>query len=197
MKLRLCSQLPLLIAACSAACGVQAATVWNESVNGDLSSNGLSPTALIMSSGANTIIGTMGNGGQGIDRDYFSFAVPDGSILSAIKLLNTTTVSGSVSFIGIQAGPQLTVSPEGAGASNLLGYMHYGTDLIGSNLLTSLTTSGSLPSGIYSVWVQETGGPVEYGFDFELTPVPLPAAAPLLLSGLLGMAALRRRRSAA
>ena len=75
--------------------------------------------------------------------------------------------------------------------------MHYGTDLIGSNLLTSLTTSGSLPSGIYSVWVQETGGPVEYGFDFELTPVPLPAAAPLLLSGLLGMAALRRRRSAA
>ncbi|MES1264954.1 MAG: hypothetical protein ABUU24_04785, partial [Variovorax sp.] len=39
-----------------------AAVVWDESANGDLSGNGLSPTALAVSMGPNRILGSTGNG---------------------------------------------------------------------------------------------------------------------------------------
>lgn len=160
-----------------------AATVWNEAQNGDLSNDGLSPTSLSVAPGSNVVMGLTGNSGSGIDRDYFKLTVPPGSTLTAIKLLPNTAVSGGVSFIGIQAGPQLTVSPSGAGQENLIALGHYGNDLIGSDILPEIkksTTQIPLPSGTYSVWVQDTGGPAEYGFDFMISAPVTTAAAPSL-----------------
>jgi hypothetical protein len=183
-------------AAVLALCGAaQASTVWDESLDGDFSNNGLTPTALDLVAGSNVVRGTTGNSGQGIDRDYFRFTVPDGASLTGIAILTSTTISGGASFIGIQAGPQLTVGTLGEGAAALLGYTHYSNDQVGTDILPVLVFGQhALGSGTYSLWVQETGGPVSYGFDFSLTPtpVPLPAGIMLLASGLAGLFGLRK-----
>ncbi len=156
-----------------------AATVWDEALNGDLSNNGLSPTPVAMASGHNVVLGTTGNQGAGVDRDYFTFTVPAGNALTSLTLLPNTSVSGAVSFIAIQPGPQLTVTPTGGGVEKLIALGHYGNDQIGTDLLPSIavgTYPGSLAAGTYSVWVQDTGGIATYGFDFVLTPLPAAAA---------------------
>jgi|GEM_PF-1088933 len=158
-----------------------AATSWDEGQSGDLSNDGLSPTALVMGIGSNLVLGTTGATGSGIDRDYFKFTVPAGATLTAITLLGNTAVAGNVSFIALQGGTQLTVTPTGGGVEQLLALGHYGNDQVGSNLLPAikLGAPGPLPSGTYSVWVQETGGRADYGFDFVLS-APTPAAVPSL-----------------
>jgi hypothetical protein len=171
-------------------------SVWDEGAIGDFSNNGLVPTVLTFSLGSNRVIGTTGNPGTGIDRDYFSFSVPTGMALTSLMVLSNTSVSGSSSFIGIQAGPQLTVTPSGGGVENLIGFAHYGNDQVGTDLLPFFGIAGGLASGTYSVWVQELGGVVPYGFEFNVAAVPLPGAAWLLLSGIAGVASLRRRKIA-
>lgn len=179
-----------------AALPAHALTVWDETVSGDLSSVALDPTPLAVSVGENKVAGTVGNAGSGVDRDYFSFVVPTGSVLSALTLLDAS-VSGSSSFIAIQAGPQVTVSPTGAGAEALLGYAHYGNDLVGQNLLDSILLGGAtapLSAGTYSIWVQETGGPASYVLDLHITAVPEPGTWVTMLAGLAALAGLRKRR---
>jgi hypothetical protein len=170
----------------------QAATAWSEATQGDLSNSGLAPTPVAMVPGSNVVIGTTGDAGQGVDRDYFVFTVPVGSTLDAINLLNTTGVSGSVSFIALQPGPQVTVSTSGAGSQALIAYGHYGNDQIGTDLLPSIKVGspGALPAGTYSVWIQETGGAASYGMDFVIgagsADVPaLPGLALLVLGASL------------
>lgn len=182
----------------SAACSAQAAVVWDETAQGDLSNNGLAPSALVFAAGSNQVLGDTGNNGQVVDRDYFHFTVPAGMRLTAITVLGNTNVSGGSSFFGLQVGDQLTVAPSGAGADAMLGYTHYGNDFIGLDLLPLLAVAYplGLPSATYSIWVQETGGPATYGFDFVVAEVPLPGAGTLLGAGLVSLAGLRRRRNA-
>jgi hypothetical protein len=157
-----------------------AVTAWNESVNGDLSSDGLSPTVLSVVLGTNTVSGKMGDEGLGLDRDYFSFTVPNGAVLSKLVINPGTQVAGGVSFFAVQTGPQLTVDPTGGSPAGLLGYSHYGATDVGTNFLPKIifTAGGTLPSGQYSFWVQDnSGGIATYNFDFVITAVPEPAAA--------------------
>ena len=150
-----------------------AGTVWDEAIQGDLSNNGLAPTAIPVAGGSNVVLGVTGNPGTGVDRDYFTFTVPAGTALTAINLLPNTSVSGAVSFIAIQPGPQLTVTPTGGGVEKLIALGHYGNDQVGTNLLPSIGLAGytaSLSPGVYSIWVQDTGGTASYGFEFVLTP---------------------------
>lgn len=175
---------------------VQANSVWDEAVNGDLSNDGLAPTLLTLALGSNQLAGTVGNAGLGVDRDYFSFNVPAGADWTALLVNEGTQVSGSVSFMAVQAGPQVTVSPSGAGASALLGFTHYEGADIGNNVLPRLLSitpglGGTLAAGTYSMWVQETGGTAPYNFSLVLTAVPEPATAWLAGIGLLGWASRR------
>src|SRR4051794_22479212 len=60
---------------CGVFSGAHAAVVYNESVSGDLSNSGLTPTAVSVGLGSNAIMGSTGFVGDGVDRDYFSIIV--------------------------------------------------------------------------------------------------------------------------
>jgi hypothetical protein len=171
--------------------------IYSESVSGDLSNSGLAPTVLTVSPGSNELSGTTGKNTAGVvDRDYFSFTVPAASVLSSLVLMPGTQTLGPLgaSFIGIEAGPQVTVSTSATDATGLLGWVHYDTADIGTDVLPLMGTSGlgatgfapPLPPGTYSFWVQEASvGSVNYGFDFVITPTPEPKRWTLLVTGLI------------
>jgi hypothetical protein len=192
------TRLALTALALGASATVPAATVWDESLDADFSGDFAAPTALAFGLGSNVILGTTGDPGQGTDRDYFSFVVPEGAVLTSLILLDNTFVSGGVSFIGLQVGARFTRPFDQIQASDLLGFLHYDTGFVGRDMLSLIDGPfAGLPSGVYTAWVQDTGGgTAAYGFDFNVTaaPVPLPGAVWLLASGALGLGALRRRR---
>jgi hypothetical protein len=178
---------------------------WNESLDGDLSNDGLLPSAVTLSVGATTVIGSTGRAitGGPVDRDYFSIVVPAGHVLDSMILLQGATVVGGGSFLGLMAGPLFTVPPTTGTADGLLGWTVYSDGNEGTNLLAAMSVPalGStgfdipLPAGAYSFWVQETGvGVAAYGFEFNISAVPEVSPALGLLSGFALLAAVRRRR---
>ena len=182
-------------------------TLWNSAIDGTPSNSGLDPTALgPMTLGSNNIFGTVGSSPTGVgEPNYFVVTVPTGFALSSITELPGTEVGGSASFIGVEAGPQVTVPPDATSAAGLLGWWHYGPSDINNNILPlmSIPDDGSsgftapLGPGQYSFWIQELSpGPFPYGFALGLvSTVPEPGT---LTSSLIGLAmlipVLRRRR---
>jgi hypothetical protein len=185
----------LLAAAALCSTAVQAGVIYDESVSGDLSNSGLAPTLLTVSLGSNQLFGTTGKTNNVIDRDYFTFTVPDGMELSGLTVLPGTQTLGTLgeSFIGIEEGPQVTVSTVATDATGLLGWYHYGADDIDTDILALMGTAGlgstgftpPLSADTYSFWVQEaSAGTVNYGLDFEISSAPEPGSWALLLAGL-------------
>ena len=192
----------------SIGCGLslQAATVYNEAVQGDLSNSGLSPTQITVAAGSNQIIGTTGQGANGLDRDYFTVTVPSGLQLTSLMELAGTTVGGAVSFIGLQSGNQVTVATNAANATGLLGWSHYGGVTTDTDLFTTMSvpTQGStgftrpLNVGNYSFWVQDFNtGTFSYSFDLVLapaaSPVPEPKSYAMMLAGFMALIFLYKR----
>ena len=179
-----------------------AATAWNEAVSGDLANAGASPTAVNFGLGSNIIIGTTGRTSGVVDRDYLRFTLPAGWQLDTLTVVSATAVGTSaLSFIAVQAGPHVTVSPTGGSASGRLGYAHSGENDVGTDILQIMGFgpgatgfSGALPAGSYSFWIQDTGtGVASYNLNFGVSAVPEPSAALMLLAGVAGLGWLRRR----
>jgi hypothetical protein len=195
--MRLRWAISVVILAINSVIFLQAGTLYNEAVQGDLSNSGLTPTPIAITVGSNQIFGTTGRDANGIDRDYLTITVPTGLQLTAITELTGTSVGGVVSFIGIQAGSQVTISPNAADAAGLLGWTHYGGAATDTNLLPtmSIPTQGSsgftppLSAGDYSIWIQDFNtGSFSYAFDLVLAPAastaPEPQSYAMMLAGV-------------
>jgi hypothetical protein len=154
---------------------------YNEATSGDLSNNRLSTTSLgTLTPGSNDVFGTTGNAG-GVDRDYFTFHVPPGFQLASLTVLPQTTSGGAFSFIGMQAGSQITVPFNATSAAGLLGWTHYRPADINTNILPRMgvPANGStgftppLNAGSYSFWIQDvSAGTFAYRFRFEVQSAP-------------------------
>jgi hypothetical protein len=185
--------IPVLVALVGPSTG-RAAAIFDEATLGDFSSDGLNPTSLDVKPGSNQIFGTTGRGTTTTpDRDYVTFTVPVGYVWSAVIELPGTQSGGSFSFFGVEAGPQVTVDPNGFSAAGLLGWTHYDPSLAGTDILPAIGTGGlgstgftpPIPAGVYSLWIQDfNAGTYSYGFDIQITSVPEPAAALYAVAGL-------------
>jgi hypothetical protein len=185
-------------------------TLWNSAVNGPLSTSGLAPTVLgPMTLGSNEVFASTGLNAAGVvDQNYFTVTVPTGFALASLTELPGTQVGGLASFIGLEAGPQVTVGSNPATAAGLLGFTLYTPADINTNILPSMAVAADGSSGFtaplgpgqYSFWIQEGGtlGTFQFGFDLGLvsTAVPEPGTLTISLIGLaiLSPAFLLRRR---
>jgi hypothetical protein len=182
--------------------------VWDDAGVNDLSNNGLAPTFVSMSVGENIIYGVLDYfSSSSIDRDYFSFAVPDNTVLAAVEVLGNTSLPPGTAVFAIQAGSAVTVSPDAPTANGLLGWLNWTNDATGTNILPSVGSGSNgstgfvppLPAGTYSVWLQtdSTFNNGAYGLSFTLAAVPEPAVYLLWVAGLLALASSRSQHSRA
>ncbi|MEI6304126.1 MAG: PEP-CTERM sorting domain-containing protein [Betaproteobacteria bacterium] len=169
---------------------------------GDFSDNGLSPNAFVLDPGINVISARVGfHPDETVDRDYFSLTVPGGYVLSSLVLGSGTVVGGGASFVGVQAGPVMTVDPLSGSPEGLLGWAHYGSAFLGTDILGfmgfgpgSTGYTPPLAAGTYTFWVQDySAALIPYVYEFGVTPVPEPGVVWLMLAGgiLLGLSRLK------
>ena len=138
----------------------------------------------VLADGDNVVIATQeGESGENDfrDRDYFTFTVPEGKVLTGIFLDGFTNANPNApdGFLAIQLGDRITVDPitgqPDAGTGPLLGALIYGSGTSATqNLIETMAAGGtvdpstgfSLPgfdpsvlTGEISVWLNQGAGP--------------------------------------
>ena len=146
------------VVVCTCALNSNAAVIWDETTNGDLSGNRLVPTALRLSLGHNDVFGSV----QGSELDYFTITLPPQTQLQQL-VLQSYASTGQRAFIGIQQGSTFTEPPPGTNVANLHGWTHFGpragnvgTDIL-DNIGVGAGAQGFVPPispGPYKLWVQ-------------------------------------------
>ncbi len=192
MRSDICA-ISLAVASGAALAGI----TYDESVDGDLSTDPNAPTALAFTLGSNTVSGTvtLSNQPSG-DRDFITFTVGAGERLSALNLVAYSP--DDAGFAAFNAGTTSFVPSAATDANFLAGILpeasQVGTDLLPA-FVSSAVTTNSLPNpwlgpGDYAFVIQQTSPALQaYTLEFVITP------APASLSALtLGFLAVRRRR---
>jgi hypothetical protein len=178
---------------------------YNEGIDGDLSNNRLAPTVISLDPGSNKITATSVSG----DPEYYTVNVAPGFQLSAVTLVSYVSLD-SVAFVGLQSGTTFTEPATGTDVTQLLGWLHFGPGLVGTDILDDIGTgpgaigfTGPLPDDDYTFWSQQTGAnATTYTFDLVVSAAPaVPALSggfTLVLCAGLGLTlllALRRREA--
>ncbi|MEM9972689.1 MAG: malectin domain-containing carbohydrate-binding protein [Pseudomonadota bacterium] len=169
-------------------------------IEGDFSDDGLTPTDLGTLATGDTLIVASQQGDSapgGRERDYFTFTVAEGEVLTGIILQDWVTAEGGTAqaFIGIQAGGQVTTDPVTFDNSgDLLGGYIYNsgdeenpaTSNDGNLLTVEALGAGSaqgvqfgdgsgftppLPAGQYTIWLNQ-GGDISTATLRLVTEVP-------------------------
>jgi len=195
MKLRTLLLTAVLTFAISGLC--HASIVHDESVDGDLSNDNMSPTALLFNIGQNDIIGSTTN--SPLDRDFWTFTIGANEQLDSVTFLQFDTTEDR-SFFAVASGGTVpsVASATGLLGSNLIGDPEVGTDVLdnlGAAAFGGTGFSGPLGPGSYTFWFQETAANVDYSFRFNVSSsaVPEPSSMMFLGLGITLMAARRRR----
>jgi hypothetical protein len=175
----------VLTAALTFGANSQAATVWDESANGDL--DGTQTIALV--AGVNTVLGFhVETGGSHNNYDAWNFTLASGQSISEIKITYDDP-QGAFNQYPNQGVYSVT------GPGSLLIF-----EAINGDLFRTDTYSPEL-NDVGNYLVELTGDFVypqtNWSVDFTVSQVPLPAAAWLFGSGLLGMIGIARRKKAA
>ena len=189
------------------------ATIYDEAVSGDLSNDKANPTALTLTPGSNSVIGTVNGFGNGDPQDWVSFTIPTGFVMTSY--VNSKYGSeDDQGFTGFQSGSSFAGDEFVAGS--YAGYAHFGTDAdngggsgstVGVNLLPLMAnpsfapgTTGFTPplhAGTYTFLIQQGDDfTTSYQFDMNVRSVSAPEpGSSLCLLGMGGLAifALRRR----
>jgi hypothetical protein len=181
----------------------KAAVIWDESTNGNFSTDQTAPTQLSLSPGANSIRGSVA--GATNKQDWLTVTVPQGDVLSSLFLASFVSTD-TQGFMGFQSGTSFVGNSQTA--TPYEGYTHWGTaatngaipptNLVGQDLLplmanptvaagaTGFTTP--LAAGSYTFLIQQSGAPTSYQLDFTVTTVPEPASLLLLVFALSSLA---------
>lgn len=145
-----------------------------ETLNGDLSNEFNTPTVMPFVMGENFVTAGQGMG----DVDYFTFTVPENYELSEI-IMDDYQSNDDAAFIGLVNGGVFPADAQGTESKDLLGGSLYGNQTTkGTNILSAMGEftgvqgfSGSLPSGTYSIWLNQTGQTSEASFNFVISKV--------------------------
>ena len=145
------------------ASNAQAASLWNEAVDGDLSDNGASPTQLgALMPGSNLIRATFNAGSTNPSPDYFTVEIPEDLVLTDIILgdWKAAPTFEDIAFLAVQEGNvfDFVVPADRSNADGLLGWTHLRSTQVGSNkVLTELALSNQSPdkSGVAAFYAAE------------------------------------------
>ncbi|MFG0316943.1 MAG: hypothetical protein ACF8XB_06710, partial [Planctomycetota bacterium JB042] len=174
------------------ASATSAGVVHDETTDGELSGDPNAPTPLAFELGSNTVSGTVVNASP---RDYITFTLPPGTVLTAIQLPVYQFPNGNPGNTGyhsLAAGPT-SFFPNLATGANFLGGDHIFGFQAGTDVLPGLASAAQngtgfpspLAAGTYTYQIQQTGPEVtDYQLDFMVecvgaaTSVPYGAGKP-------------------
>ena len=154
----------------------QAASLWNESIDGDLSDIGAAPTQLApLMLGSNTLSATFNAGSANPSPDYFTLDIPDGLALSEIVLKDwqASPTFEDIAFFAVQSGSvfDFQVPADRSNANGLLGWTHLRSTQVNSNtVFTEMATANLSPA--------ESGAAANYAAEAETYPAELVAQFP-------------------
>lgn len=163
--------------------------VWDESVDGDLSSTSVAGTIVGLPFSDNQIIGTVGAAAVPSDfEDFITFTINPGETLDAV-ILNAFDPD----FLGTSGNTSTLFEVDGGTSwesPNTFGDTTMTTALVGTNILPTTT----LGPGTYTIRLGEGSGPASYEFSFLVSAIPEPSTVGLLGMLLVGGVIARRKR---